>query len=244
MTSFVDRLIFVPPRPTYGEGLEGLVRLASAGGEDLAGLFIPTARASLAVLFAHGNAEDLGHMQGFLSVYASLGVSVLAVDYPGYGLSTGKASESGAYAAAQAGLDFLREAGYETEMVVLHGRSLGGAVAAHLAAGHPVAGLILESTFTSAFRVMLPVDGLPGDRFNTLAKIPSVEAPVLVIHGTLDEVVSPRHSQRLLDLLPRSRRRAWFVDGAGHNDLAAVAGEAYWRRLADFLAAIMSADDR
>ena len=238
MRSFVDRLVFVPPHPSYGEELEGLVRLTSSEGADLAGLFIPTPRATLAVLFAHGNAEDVGQMRGFLATYASLGLTVLAVDYPGYGLSQGNATESGAYAAAQAGLDFLGDAGYTPELVVLHGRSLGGAVAAHLAASHRVAGLILESTFTSAFRVMLPWDGLPGDRFDTLAKIPRVEAPVLVIHGTRDEVISPHHSQRLLEYLPPPRRRAWFVEGAGHNDLLAVAGEAYWRHLADFMAAV------
>jgi fermentation-respiration switch protein FrsA (DUF1100 family) len=244
VTSFIDRLVFVPPPPTYGEELDGLVRLTTRDGDGLAALFVPAPQSTVAVLFAHGNAEDLGQMGGFLSAYANLGVSVLAVDYPGYGLSAGEPSEPGAYAAARTGLDFLLRSGYPPEQVVLHGRSLGGAVAAHLAVGRRVAGLILESTFTSAFRVMLPFDGLPGDRFDTLAKIAGVEAPVLVIHGTRDEVVSSSHSRRLLDAMPPARRQAWFVDSAGHNDLLAVAGEAYWRKLAEFLASVSSTRSR
>lgn len=242
MAAFADRLIFVPPPPSYGEDLEGLVRFPSSSGDELAGVLATAPGASLAVLFTHGNAEDVGLLTGFVSTYAALGVSVLAVDYPGYGLSGGKPSEPGAYAAARAGLDFLGSVGYPPERVVLHGRSLGGAVASEVAAHDPVAGLILESTFTSAFRVMLPFDRLPGDRFATLARLPSVEAPALVIHGTRDEVVPFSHGQRLLEALPPSRRRSWWVEGAGHNDLALVAGDAYWQELAAFLASLGRAD--
>ena len=238
MTSFVDRLIFVPPSPTYGEEMEGLVRFRASDGEPVAGLLAPVDGAPLAVLFLHGNAEDVGQLGAFLSTYSTLGVSVLGIDYPGYGLSRGQPSERATYAAAEAGLGFLRGRGHPPERMVLHGRSLGGSVATELATRHRVAGLILESTFTSAFRVMLPFDHLPGDRFTTLAKIPRVEAPVLVIHGTRDEVVSQDHGRRLLEALPPSQRRSWWVEGAGHNDLLAVAGRAYWHKLAEFLVSL------
>lgn len=236
--SLVDRLIFVPPPPTYGEELEGLVRFRSSEGEAVAGVLAPVEAAPLAILFLHGNAEDVGQLGAFVSTYSTLGVTVLGVDYPGYGLSGGRPSEGATYAAAEAGLDFLSDRGHPPERVVLHGRSLGGAVATDLATRHRVAGMILESTFTSAFRVMLPFDGLPGDRFTTLAKILQVEAPVLVIHGTRDEVVSHEHGRRLFEALPPSRRRSWWVEGAGHNDLLVTAGSTYWQQLAAFLVSL------
>jgi hypothetical protein len=165
-------------------------------------------------------------------------VTVLALEYPGYGLSTGTPSEPGAYAGADAALAHLAERGYPPGRVVLHGRSLGGAVAVDLAARHAVAGAILESTFTSAFQVMLPFGGLPGDRFTSLEKIPRVRCPALLIHGTRDEVVPFAHGQRLFDALPAELRRAWWVEDAGHNDLLWVAGERYWDEIGAFLATL------
>jgi len=238
MAAFADRLIFVPPPATYGPDMVGLVRLSTGAGDTVAAVLREAESASLAVVFTHGNAEDVGLAAGFVDAYVRLGVTVLAVEYPGYGLSTGEPSEEGAYAAGDAAVAFLASVGFPPERVVLHGRSLGGAVAMDLAARHPVGGLILESTFTSAFRVMLPVDGLPGDRFTSLAKVPQVSAPVLIIHGTQDEVVSFHHGERLLAAFPPTRREAWWVEGAGHNDLRFVAGSGYWDRLGAFLASL------
>lgn len=236
MAAFADRLIFVPPPPTYGPDAEGLARLPTAAGDTVAALVRESEGAPLAVLFTHGNAEDVGLLAPFLDVYRSLGVTVLGVDYPGYGLSTGEPTEEGAYAAADAALTHLGTLGFPPGRVVLHGRSLGGAVAVDVAARHAVAGIILESTFTSAFRVMVPLDGLPGDRFTSLAKLPRVQAPALLIHGTADEVVPFSHGERLYEALPPDARRSWWVEGAGHNDLLWVAGPAYWERVAAFLA--------
>lgn len=235
MAHFADRLIFLPPPSSYGPGLDGLVRLPTTLGDTVAARLSRAEGATAAILFTHGNAEDIGHLQDFVSAYTELGLTVLALDYPGYGLGTGKPSEPGAYAAAEAALTYLGEQGFPPGRVVLHGRSLGGAVAVDLAVRHPVAGAILESTFTSAFQVMLPFGGLPGDRFTSLAKLPRVRCPVLLIHGTRDEVVPFRHGVRLFEALPPERTRAWWVEGAGHNDLLWVAGPRYWREIAAFL---------
>jgi hypothetical protein len=74
-----------------------------------------------------------------------------------------------------------------------------------------------------------------------LKKLPSVSAPVLVIHGERDEVIAPWHGHALHDALPEDRRSALWVDRAGHNDLAAVAGEEYWDALAAFAARVNGA---
>jgi fermentation-respiration switch protein FrsA (DUF1100 family) len=255
MAHFADRLIFLPPPSSYGTGTEGLVMLPTATGDSVGAIVAPAAASSVAahapapaathaVLFTHGNAEDAGHQVPFLEIYRSLGVTVLAVDYPGYGLSTGVPSEPGAYAAADAALAHLGALGFPPERVVLHGRSLGGAVVVDVAARHRVAGLILESTFTSAFQVMLPFGGLPGDRFTSLAKLPRVTAPTLVIHGTRDEVIPFSHGQRIFRAFPPGQARSWWVEGAGHNDLMWVAGERYWREVASFLAQVTGAGER
>lgn len=236
MTAFVDRLIFLPPPSSYGEDLDGLVLLPTATGDTVAAVLREVAGSGLAVVFTHGNAEDVGHLADLVEGWVALGVTALAVEYPGYGLSTGAPSEARAYAAGDAALAHLAKSGYPAERVILHGRSLGGAVAVDVAARHRVAGLILESTFTSAFQVMLPLAGLPGDRFTSLAKLARVQAPTLVIHGMQDEVIPFAHGQRLFAALPEHLRRSWWVEGAGHNDLSWVTGAAYWERLASWVA--------
>lgn len=238
MATFVDRLLFVPPPPSYGADAPGLVRVATSAGDTVAMLVARAPGAERAVLFLHGNAEDAGHQRFLLERYAALGVTAVGLDYPGYGLSTGAPSEPGVHAAADAALAWLGGEGFPPERVVAHGRSLGGGAAVGLAARQPVAGLILESTFTSVFQVMIPFGGLPGDRFRSLALLPSVPAPILIIHGTADEVVPLRHGERLFEAIPRGQGRAWWVDGAGHNDLMLVAGVRYWQEVGAFLSGI------
>ena len=232
---FADRMIFLPPPPSYGEGPD--VRLLSADdGTRVAILHLPLEGAALTVLFAHGNAEDIGDLAPFAARIRELGVSVLAFDYPGYGLSTGRPSEDGSYRAASTAHDYLVDSvGVAPEAIVAHGRSLGGAVMADLAARAPVGGLVLESTFVSAYRVMTRVPLLPFDQFTTLRSLSRVTAPVLVVHGDRDEVIPVWHGRRLFRAVPDDRRRALWVPGAGHNDLALVAGEAYWTALSSFL---------
>jgi len=232
--ALADRLIFLPPPPSYGADAADLVRLATAAGDTVAALYLPVPDAPLAVLFAHGNAEDLGDLGPYLDAYRASGVSVLALDYPGYGTSTGTPSEAGAYAAADAAYDFLADRLPGGGRIVTHGRSLGGAVMVDVAARRPVAGLVIESSFVSAYRVMTRIPLLPVDQFRSLRKLSAVDAPVLVVHGTADEVVAPWHGRRLAEAVPAARRRTFWVEGAGHNDLLGVAGAAYWSALRSF----------
>lgn len=235
MTALADHMIFFPPPPSYGDDLDGLVQADDATGGAIAVYDRRTTGSAITVLFAHGNAEDLGDGVPFLERYLRLGVSVLAFDYPGYGMSAGRPSEEGAYQAAGAAYRYLvEEVGVPPESIVAHGRSLGGAVLVDLAGRKPVGGLVIESSFVSAYRVVTRLP-LPVDQFRSLDKLRSVRAPVLVIHGEEDEVVAPWHGRRLLEAVPEDRRHSLWVEGAGHNDLVAVAGSAYWDALSDFL---------
>lgn len=238
--AFADRLIFIPPAPSY-EGTEpGYLRLETDEGDRVAALLVGPEDAERVVLYAHGNAEDLGYLRPMVEEYARrLAVRVLAVEYPGYGASTGQPTEKGAYAAADAAWRYATDSlGAAAEDLVAHGRSLGGAVMADLASRRPVGGLVLESTFVSAYRVMTRVRLLPIDQFETLKKLRGFRTPTLLIHGTRDQVVGFWHGERLRDELGDAVAGFYRVEGAGHNDLMLVAGEEYWRRLGAFLAGL------
>jgi fermentation-respiration switch protein FrsA (DUF1100 family) len=243
-----DSLIFPAPPSSYGPG-QGLLLLPTASGGRVAACWLPVENAgpdSPVILYSHGNAEDLGHVLPWLHDLRRRGYSVLGYDYPGYGQSPGQPSEAGACEAIDAAWDWLTGTGparsggqggdgpgIDPWRVLVHGYSLGGGPSAHLAARASPGGLILESTFTTAFRVMTRVDLFPGDRFRTVDALGRVRCPVLVLHGGLDRVVPPAHGRELF-ARAREPRQSLFVPGAGHEDLHAVAGEEYWRALAGF----------
>lgn len=230
-----DRLIFLPPASSYSDAQLPIRLVPTADGARIAVLHLPNPGSSFTLLYSHGNAEDLGHLAPLLQQLQSAGFAVLAYDYRGYGLSTGgPPSAEGAYGDIAA---VYRHATEELQIppsqIILYGRSVGSGPAVHLAARHPVAGLIIESGFTSAFRVVTHLPLLPFDRFPNLRTIRDVQGPVLVIHGRQDEVIPFSHGERLYDAAPEPKQFLW-VQGAGHNDLVWVAGEAYWRALSNF----------
>lgn len=230
---FAERLIFLPPRERYAR-TEEMLLIPRPGGGSIAAVHLRNPHARYTILFSHGNGEDLGNNLEFLDRMRDAGFDVLAYDYSGYGLSTGRPSERAAYVDADAAYDYLtKTAGVPPGRIIVHGRSLGGALAAHVASRQPVAGLVLESTFTSIFGVVRPYPLVPFDRFRTIDRMPSITAPVLVIHGTDDGVVPFSHGQRLYELARGPKRHLW-VQGAGHNDLGWVADQEYWHALWDF----------
>jgi fermentation-respiration switch protein FrsA (DUF1100 family) len=125
----------------------------------------------------------------------------------------------------------------------LIGESLGGAVAIDLASRVPVGGIVLQSTFTTAWdmaKTIMPVgllQPLTGVRFDSAAKIQEVSCPKLFIHGDSDEIVPFRLGKKLYELSPPPKV-FYTVPGAGHNDLILVAGSEYSRRLQAFLSGI------
>jgi len=183
---------------------------------------------------SHGNAEDLGWVLPSLPPLRDLGFGVFAYDYRGYGLSQGRASEQHVYADIDAAYDFLtRELRVPAARIILYGRSLGAGAAVDLAARQSVGGLILESPFLTAFRVMTRIPLFPFDRFRNVDKIGRVRCPVLVMHGEADEIVPLWHGQRLFERAPGPKMFV-SVPGAHHNDFMWVAGARYATALRDF----------
>ncbi|CAN5883173.1 alpha/beta hydrolase [soil metagenome] len=230
-----DRMMFLPPPSSYDARSLPVVHVEADDDVRIAVLHLPNPDARLTILYSHGNAEDLGHLAPLLHELRDAGFAVIGYDYRGYGASTGgPPTAHGAFRDIEAVYRYTTEdLRVAPDRVVLYGRSVGSGPATWLAARAPVGGLILESAFTSAFVVVTRVAILPFDRFPNLRVIRDMDVPVLVIHGTNDEVIPFRHGQRLYDAAPGPKQSLW-VDGARHNDVAWVAGGEYFDALHRF----------
>ena len=237
---FGDRLIFRPPETSFRKS-EEIIKLSVGNGEQISALRLQNPDAKYTVLFIHGNAEDLGHTRPTLEYLRAIGFSVFAFDYRGYGTSSGTASESNSYSDTDVAYNYLvNAASVEPEQIIVYGRSLGGAVAIDLASKRKVGGMIVESSFVSAFRVLIGYRIFPFDKFRSLEKIPMVRCPVLVIHGTADEVIPLWHGERLFNETVAPKMSYWVLS-AGHNNLLDRAGPEHETKLKEFVTLIDSA---
>jgi pimeloyl-ACP methyl ester carboxylesterase len=212
------------------------VWLEHAGGRSEAWL-LPPLRASdtpgALLVYAHGNGELIDHWIGAFEAPRRLGVSVLLVEYPGYGRSPGRTTQASVEAAMRAAYDFaVAEPGVDPRRIVAYGRSLGGGAACALAREREVAALVLESSFTS-IRDMARELRMPGflvrDPFDNVAVLRAFRGPVLLLHGERDEVIPVEHAVRLRAAAPGAELH---VLPCGHNDC-----ERPWALIERFLAA-------
>lgn len=228
-----DSMIFLPQPPSYKDAKD-ILKLPVNATEKIAAIYLPNSQAAYTLLYIHGNAEDLGDIRPKLEQLRSWGFSVFAYDYRGYGISDGKPSESNAYQDADTAYAYLtQQLKISPNQIILYGRSVGGGSATDLASRHPVAGLVLESTFTSTFRVVVPFPLLPFDKFSNLDKIRRIRCPVLVMHGQLDRIVPFSHGQALYEAAPEPKMSLWLTE-AGHNDFTWVAGDRHRQTLLSF----------
>src|SRR5215471_1594899 len=223
---FSDRLIFLPHPSSYKDGQE-ILKLTTRSGKKISALYLVNPQAKFTLLVSHGNAEDLGDDRFWLEELEHAGFSILAYDYEGYGTSEGKPGERAAYEDESAAYDYLTQTlGVATDKIIIYGRSVGSGPAVHLAARKPVAGLILQSPFVSAFRVLTRVPLLPFDKFPNYKDNRKVHCPLLIIHGDSDTVIAPWHGKKLYELANEPKKYV-PVPGADHNDLEMVAGKSY-----------------
>jgi fermentation-respiration switch protein FrsA (DUF1100 family) len=222
------------PEAASGRAPAGWQLLRGADGSEVAVWHLPNPEARFTLWLFHGNAEDLGDLEPGLRVLHAAGFAVFAKDYPGYGRSSGRPSEAALYASARLARTHLRgPLQVPAAQTILYGRSLGGGPAVQMATEERAGGLVLQSTFTSVYRVMPRWPVLPFDVFENERKLPLVACPVLVMHGREDEMIPVAHGEALWAAAPGEKRSLW-VPGAGHNDLAEVAGERYWESLREF----------
>jgi len=188
------------------------------------------------ILYSHGNGEDLGHLIPFLDEIRDKGFEIVAYDYPGYGVSEGKPSESGCYEAIDATYQYLvKELDVDPARIVIWGRSLGTGPSCYLASRSPVGGLLLETPFLSAFRTVTEIPVLPWDRFHNLNRLSSIKCPSLVVHGELDEVIPFRHGKKVHQGLPEPKSFL-KIENAHHNDFREIGGRSYESAISEFLA--------
>lgn len=239
----VDRLVYYPMRYPQGDwqlqqdaGAQD-VWLTASDGVRLNAWWFPQPGARFATLFLHGNAGNVTHRIDHAVAINSAGSAVLLLDYRGYGKSSGEPSESGLRLDAEAAFHAVVRLSYQPAQIILHGESLGSAVAAELASRQQCAGLILESPFASLSEMagrLVPIIGpLLVHGFDTKGLIGRVRSPLLVIHGGQDEIVPLTQGQAVF-ATANEPKQFWLVPGAHHNDLLFVAGRRYVPRLRAF----------
>src|SRR6266446_7174919 len=248
---FQDRLAFPAPRAQLPDpkrvGVENgeRVELVSADGTKLVGWYLAPRKlepppTSAGLLWFYGNGETVAAIWPVVREFQPPGTAVLVLDYPGYGGSGGRATEPALYAAAEAGYAMLAtRPGVDPQRIYIYGRSLGSAVAIYTAAHRPVAGLILESPFTSAaamakhhyrlvprFLLHLSLDNL------TTVKL--VRCPILLFHGDADRLVPTAMGVAVAAAAPGTVEIV-LLHGSGHNDTYDIGGRAYRDKMWAFI---------
>lgn len=256
------KLAFLPPEPTYSlhTDADGAARLhlteradwqysqreldavevlstRSSRGNRVGCMFVrcaPNSRYTL--LFSHGNAVDLGQMCSFyIGLGSRINCNVFSYDYSGYGVSSGRPSEKNLYADIEAAWQVLRNKyGVTPENIILYGQSIGTVPTIDLASRYECAAVILHSPLMSGLRVAFPNTRKTYcfDAFPSIDKVSKVASPVLVIHGTEDEVIDFSHGLAMYERCPCAVEPLW-VEGAGHNDIELYAQ--YLERLKQFI---------
>lgn len=226
--------LFKPQTPTYSDKTADILKLPLPNGQHISALYLPNPLAHFTLLLSHGNMADIGLCLPLVEQIYREGFSVMVYDYPGYGTSDGKPSEQGIYAAIDAAYAFLtQERHIPPHRIIAYGRSLGGGPTMDLAIRKPLAGIIVECTFTSVFRIKFHYGFIPFDLFKNIDKAKKLSIPALVIHGELDEIVPFWHGQRLFENIRSPKKHLW-VPHAGHSDVMEVAYQDFWRTVHEF----------
>ena len=201
------------------------VRLESEPGLEVEHWYRPpTAEDAPVLVVFHGNAGHIGHRVPKYRAFLDAGFGLFLAEYRGYGGNDGQPDEAGLTADARAVMTYLGKEGIAADRLIVFGESLGGGPAVKMAVEFPVAGLVLESPFTSIADVAqshywyLPARWLVLDRWDNASRIADLRAPLLIIHGERDRVVPTRFGRRLFELATEPKQ-ALFVPAAAHNDL-------------------------
>ena len=239
-----------PPPPPQGVSIHTRF-VTSALGNRIAIFHFVREAAEVTLLWSHGNAMDCGECVELLQLMSKqLNVNVVAYDYAGYGASSGSPSEAGTYADITAVHTYLHDAGVQDPQIIVVGQSVGSGPSTWLAERRQgLRGLFLMSGLLSGLRVLSPAPccSFAGfcappfvfmccDIYPNHRRLQRVGCPVLIMHGTEDEVIDVSHSHELHRLCPAHlRREPHFVEGAGHNDVVEVNPDAYFTIVGRFL---------
>jgi len=255
MTAFLDQpeileVLFHPRRlraPLYSTAQVRLLDLQVEPGLFLGGRLYPVSTSAPLILYFHGNGEIAADYDDLASRYTRLGISLLVVDYRGYGRSDGISSASNLLSDAVIVLDLLKNMAHEyviaPQRLYVMGRSLGSASAIHAATQRQESldGLIVESGFADDFallerlglRIQTPLGFALG--FGNLKKIARVNIPTLIIHGESDALIPIGDGRALYERCGAPNKRLVTIPGGRHNDLMVVGADRYFGAIRDFV---------
>ena len=240
-----DRLLYVPEREIRQTPKDiGLdyedIYIMTKDKITVTGWYIPAENEEGVILFCHGNAGNISHRLESISIFNSLGLSVLIFDYRGYGRSEGKPSEKGTYLDVEAAWDHLVKTRKKSaNKIILFGRSLGAAIAANIALKRKPAGLIIESSFLSVPEIgkkyypWLPVRLLSKFDYSTISKIQSITCPKFIIHSPDDEIIPFEHGRTLFKKAVHPKE--FLQIKGGHNEGFLISGALYREGLKRFV---------
>jgi fermentation-respiration switch protein FrsA (DUF1100 family) len=259
----LDQAFYYPSKTDHGNpGQEGLkyetVRFTSRDGTQLSGWFLPVAHAADprdakgTVIHVHGNAENVSAHWPLVGWLSLRGYNVFLFDYRGFGHSEGKPDPKGVFGDTQSAFDYVRtRADVDPEKLLVFGQSLGGnnaiaAVGAGDRAG--IRAVAVEGTFYSYASIandkLLGAGLLVNDDYSAhryIGKLAPI--PLLFIHGTNDDLVPYRHSERLFALAGAPKRLV-LIPGGGHIDAMTVRfGQTYQDLLVAFFDEALAKED-
>lgn len=248
VTVMEPRLAFFPsPGENETPALLGIpyqsLRLQTSDGEQIAAWQLEPANPIADVVYFHGNGGNLSVWLPVLATLHERDLRVLAIDYRGYGQSTGRPSEDGLYLDAEAAVRHAAAGRTAGRPLVFWGRSIGGPVAAAASRVVTPDALILESTFPDkagllrSDPVLRALNLLTRYRFQTVRMLSDYSNPVLVLHAREDTVVPFALGRELFERL-REPKQFVAIEGADHNDLFLPTRDTYWRPILDFISAL------
>ncbi len=228
--------IFFPTRPLSASPADfGIafdeVRLRTEDGVQIHGWFLKNPPNRSAFIYLHGNAGNIADRLEKLALMMKLGTNILIIDYRGFGQSEGTPTEQGLYKDARAAYDYLlTRPDVDSKKIVVYGASLGGVVAIDLAAHRPLAGLIVDSTFTCAADMARRLYPFIPSFFLSVkmcsdVKIKEITIPKLFIHSPEDEVIAFSLGKKLYESAPPPKE---FLETHGRHNDNHIASQAQW----------------
>ena len=217
------------------------ISITTADGVKIQGIhFRRNDKPGKLIIYFHGNAGNLYNRIDESIMLLNTGRNILLVGYRGYGKSEGSPSETGVYIDGESALTYATEKmGYKLENVCLYGRSLGTTVAVHTAQNKNISSVVLITPVSSGrdmtgFYTGPMLSSLAGDTFDSINKINNIRVPVLIIHGTSDEIVPYVQGKMLYDKF-NGIKKLVTVPGGMHNDLEYTHPDLYWNSIFEFM---------
>ena len=189
------------------------------------------------IIYSHGNATDIGYVDSCKSKLLTnlsndLNVTIISYDYPGYGLSPGVPSEEGCIRAINTLYDYLISIGYEAKNIILYGSSIGTGPTVSIASKkNKLRGVVLQTPYTSCVGIKSECAEYTSYACSSVSRNPNIfttseiihkiKSPIIIIHGTDDQIIAYSHATELFEIVKdnNENNRLVTLPGAGHNNI-------------------------